>query len=541
MVRTQFSKPIKRLRADSAGEYKSGGLKEFLASQGTLLELSCTDTPQQNGVAERKHRHIMETTRALLLSSLVPKRFWGEAVLTSVYVINRIPSSIIGGISPFERLYNSSPNYSELRIFGSTCFVSLPKVERDQLSQKTAICVFLGYGIGQKGSTLSEQVVPEETCPTADSTASNSAPTAPNSSESIVPKLRRSTRERIPSKRYLDFHCFLSTILSVYEPKSYHEACLDPLWQAAMKEELNALEKTHTWDLVELPVGKSVVDCKWVYKVKTKSDGSVERYKARLVAKGFTQEYGIDYEETFAPVARMTSVRTLIAVASIRGWDMSQMDVKNAFLNGDLHEEVYMKPPPGLSCQTNQVCKLRRALYGLKQAPRAWFEKFSSTMLDSGFVQSAHDSTLFIRQSSRGIVLLLLYVDDMVITGDDDLGIKDIKNHLSRTFEMKDLGPLRYFLGIEVNSSSHGYVLSQVKYASDHISKAGLSDNKIVDTPIEMNVKLKATDGGLLTNATLYRQLVGSLIYLTVTRLDISHAVQVVSQFMTAPRTIHFC
>ena len=259
-----------------------------------------------------------------------------------------------------------------------------------------------------------------------------------------------------------------------------------------------------------------------------------------MVAKGFTQEYGIDYEETFAPVARMTSIRTLIVVASIRGWQLSQMDVKNAFLNGDLHEEVYMKPPPGLPCQPHQVCKLRRALYGLKQAPRAWFEKFSSAVLSFGFQQSSHDSALFIRQSSQGLVLLLLYVDDMIIIGSDTIGIHDIKTHLGTCFEMKDLGPLRYFLGIEVNSSSSGYSLSQVKYASDLISRAGLIDNKAVDTPLELNVKLRSTDGELVSNPTLYRQLVGGLIYLTITRPDISYVIHVVSQFMTSPRTVHF-
>ena len=163
-----------------------------------------------------------------------------------------------------------------------------------------------------------------------------------------------------------------------------------------MSEELQALEKAQTWELVTLPPGKTAVGCKWVYKIKTKSDGSIDRYKVRLVAKGFNQEYGIDYEETFAPVARLTSVRSLLAVAAIRKWELFQMDVKNAFLNGDLTEEVFMKPPPGFPHSSSQVCKLRRALYGLKQAPRAWFEKFSSTIQTLGFTSSVHDYGLFI-------------------------------------------------------------------------------------------------------------------------------------------------
>lgn len=216
------------------------------------------------------------------------------------------------------------------------------------------------------------------------------------------------------------------------------------------------------------------------------------------------------------------------------------MDVKNAFLNGDLSEEVYMQPPPGYTRPPHKVCRLRRALYGLKQAPRAWFAKFSSTIAHIGFVSSSYDSALFIRRSDAGLILLLLYVDDMIITGDDVAGIHDLQQFLSQQFEMKDLGSLGYFFWLEVSSDSDYYYLSQAKYASDLISRAGLSDCKLVDSPLETNVKLRATDGELLPDATLYRQLVGSLIYLTVTRPDLAYAVHLVSQFMAAPRSVHF-
>ena len=195
-----------------------------------------------------------------------------------------------------------------------------------------------------------------------------------------------------------------------------------------MKEELDALSKNHTWDLVTLPPRKSVVGCKWIYKIKTCSDGSIERYKARLVAKGFTQEYGIDYEETFAPVACISSVHALLAVAAANKWDIFQMDVKNAFLNGNLSEEVYMQPPPGLSVESNKVCHLRRVLYGLKQAPRAWFAKFSSIVSRLGYMASHYDSALFLRRTDKNIILLLLYVDDMIITSDDLNGIQELKD-----------------------------------------------------------------------------------------------------------------
>ena len=166
-----------------------------------------------------------------------------------------------------------------------------------------------------------------------------------------------------------------------------------------------------------------MVGCKWIYKIKTRSEGSIERYKSHLVAKGFTQEYGIDYEETFAPVARISSVRALLAVVAASIWDLFQMDVKNAFLNGDLSEEVYIQPSPGLSVESNKVCHLRRALYGLKQAPRAWFAKFSSTISRLGYMANHYDFVLFLRRTDKGIILLLLYVDDMIIIGDDLNGI----------------------------------------------------------------------------------------------------------------------
>ena len=237
-----------------------------------------------------------------------------------------------------------------------------------------------------------------------------------------------------------------------------------------MKEELDALSKNHTWDLVTLPPGKSVVGCQQIDRTKTCSDGSIERYKACLVVKGFTQEYEIDYEENFAPVARISSVRVLLAIAAASKLDIFQMDVKNAFLNGNLSEEVYMKPPPGFSVESNKVCHLRRALYGLKQDPRAWFAKFSSTISCLGYMASHYDSALFFRRTNKDTILLLLYMDDMIITSDDLNDIQELKDFLSQHFEMKDLGHLSYFLGLEITHSTDGLYITQAKYASELLS-----------------------------------------------------------------------
>ncbi|XP_057996557.1 uncharacterized mitochondrial protein AtMg00810-like [Hevea brasiliensis] len=217
------------------------------------------------------------------------------------------------------------------------------------------------------------------------------------------------------------------------------------------------------------------------------------------------------------------------------------MDMKNAFLNGDLSEEVYMQPPPSYDHPPGKVCHLQKALYGLKQAFRAWFAKLSSTISKLGFSSSSFDSAIFIRKTYKGYTLLLLYVDDMIITGDDLQGVKEVQNFLYTQFEMKDLGRLSYFLGLEVSYDSKGYYLSQAKYAIDLLCRAGLTDNKTANTPLETNVKLSPTDGTILKDPTLYRQLVGSLIYLTATRPDIAYAVfYIVSQFMAAPCTSHF-
>ena len=209
-----------------------------------------------------------------------------------------------------------------------------------------------------------------------------------------------------------------------------------------------------------------------------------------------------------------------------------QIDVKNAFLYGDLSEEVYMKPPPSLSVDSNKVCHLRLALYGLKQAPRAWFAKFSSTIPHLGYMANHYDSALFLHRTNKGTILLLLYMDDMIITGDDLSGIQELKVFLSQQFEMKDLGHLSYFLGLEITHSTNEFYITQAKYASELLSRAGFTDSKTVDTPVELNAHLTPTGGKPLSNPSLYRRLVGSLVYLIVTRPDISYVVHQVSQYL---------
>ena len=242
-----------------------------------------------------------------------------------------------------------------------------------------------------------------------------------------------------------------------------------------MKEELLALQKKKTWELVHLPEGKKAVGCKWVFTVKQTPEGKVDRYKVRLVAKGYSQTYGIDYDETFAPVAKMGTVRTLISCAANFGWPLHQLDVKNAFLHGDLQEEVYMKISPGFANEQTfeKVCRLKMSIYGLKQSPRAWFDRFRRAVCDMGYSQCNGDHTVFYKHQGTRITILTVYVDDIVSTGDDVEEIKKLKERLGRAFEVKDLGPLRYFLGIQIARSPKVIIISQRKYVLDLLAETG--------------------------------------------------------------------
>lgn len=335
----------------------------------------------------------------------------------------------------------------------------------------------------------------------------------------------------------------MSTLDNVQVPKTVFEALEIPEWKAATLDEYQALQKNGTWELTTLPPGKRTVGCKWIFSVKQKADGSIDRYKARLVAKGYSQTYGIDYQETFAPVAKLNTICALLSIAANLDWPLYQLDVKNAFLNGDLSEEVYMAIPPGFetSLTKGKVCKLRKSIYGLRQSPRTWFEKFTKVVKRDGYIQSQADDTLFIKHFAHGkVAMLIVYVDDIVLTGNHDEEIKRLKLLLSKEFEIKDLGPLRYFLGLEVARSKQGISVSQRKYALDLLTETGMSGCRPTETPMDPNTKLKLrTEEEPAADLGRYQRLVGKLIYLTHTRPDISFAVSIVSQFLSNPSKDH--
>ncbi|RVX04589.1 Retrovirus-related Pol polyprotein from transposon RE1 [Vitis vinifera] len=329
---------------------------------------------------------------------------------------------------------------------------------------------------------------------------------------------------------------FAATRSDISEPKTYRTTLKIPHWLKAMQEEIKALIQNRTWDLVPRPPTTNIVGSKWVFKTKLKEDGTIDRYKARLVARGFSQIPGLDFGETFSPVIKHTTIRMIFSLAVTLGWKMRQLDVKNAFLHGFLKEEVFMEQPPGFINEDlpNHVCKLNRSLYGLKQAPRAWFDRLSQCLLHLGFCCGKADSSLFILRKGQSIVLLLIYVDDIIVTGNDNNIISDLINTLSSEFSLKDLGSLHYFLGLEVKYLPNGLFVSQTKYIRDLLEHTKMMECTPINTPMALKSIITSFDEQPI-DPTQYRQLVGSLQYLTFTRPDIVHAVNKACQHFQAP------
>ncbi|CAL1359109.1 unnamed protein product [Linum trigynum] len=288
---------------------------------------------------------------------------------------------------------------------------------------------------------------------------------------------------------------FALTLLTNEEPVSYAEAARDPRWHAAMNEEFSALQANDTWDITDLPGGVKPIGSKWVYKIKYKSDGALERFKARVVAKGYTQIYGIDYCDTYSLVAKITLVKMLLDVASAQKWHLHQMDVNNAFLNGELDEVVYMELPYGLRDlleYKGKVCRLKKSLYGMKQASRMWYAKLTESLLSNGFKQSLADYSIFLSTVQGHLVVLIVYVDDIVVGSASLDAVKEVKRMLMSLFKMKDLGELQYFLGMEVSRTDKGIHVCQRKYCIELLKEAGFDECKPAKTPSSVKQVLSA-------------------------------------------------
>ena len=591
MVERTSGHKVITLRTDNGGEYVSTEFTTYLKEAGINHQLTIPRNPEQNGVAERLNRTLVESVRSMLAETTLPQHFWAEALATAVYLKNRSPiASAESETTPHESLYGKKPTVHHLKVFGCVAYSHIPKEERKKLDCKAKRCVFLGYGENVKGYRLynptnrkilfSRDVIfnerkfglQEESSSTATDSPLTTEPvrledgiesscqsdhddgkeseheSEDNSPITTTSDVRRSDRNKKIPDRYGVWVNATTTGRYPVEPENFSEALTSPEkdeWRNAMNKELLSLKTNDVFDLVKLPENKKAIGCRWVFKRKIKEDGSVERYKARLVAQGFSQQPGRDYDETFCPVVRYESIRYVIAMASQMGMMLHQMDVTSAFLNGELEDEVYMKQPTGFTVKGKEqyVCKLKRSLYGLKQAPRCWNTTLDQHLKRMGFEQHSSDPCLYTSGQKDDLFIIAVYVDDLMLATRNEKKMDEVKESLAAQFQVKDLGELNYLLGVAVKQDhSNGSIwIGQPTYTSNILDRFGMMESKAVATPVSSSKLVQATDDDELVDKELYQSAIGSLQYLlTMTRLDIAFALSNVAKFNSNPTKDHW-
>ncbi|KAL1213897.1 Retrovirus-related Pol polyprotein from transposon TNT 1-94 [Cardamine amara subsp. amara] len=529
----------------------------------------------------------MEMARAMLVDQALPNTFWAEAVATSVYIQNILPSkSLEEDVTPLEIWSGRKQRVEHLRVFGCLCYVQVPIEKRRKLDDKSKRGVFIGYSSESKGYRIllldeekievSRDVIFDEEkswdwekkevkknfiLPIETESSRNQqdqgvdanidtqvedgeggdqseeeSPLGPRGFRLINELMQRSDDENEMALTHE--MCLIMT----EEPQFFDEAVNEKAWREAMEEEIRMIEKNGTWQMVKKPKDKNIISVKWIYRLKTNANGEPIKHKARLVARGFTQEYGVDYLETFAPVSRHDTIRTLLAVAAQKKWKLFQMDVKSAFLNGELQEDIYVEQPPGFirEGEEGKVLRLHKALYGLKQAPRAWYGRIDGYFVKHGFKRSINDAVLYVKKTLKEILVVSLYVDDIIITGSNLNLINKFKDDMKREFEMTDLGELSYFLGMEIIQDEDGMFLSQKKYARRLLEKFGMNECKSLSTPLTTHGKSEKGDYEEFKDVTKYRSIVGGLLYLCASRPDLMYASSYLSRYMAKPLKRHY-
>jgi transposase InsO family protein len=531
-VEKETGRSILTLRSDQGGEYLSREFINYCKSEGITHQLTMARTPQQNGVAERRNRTIIERACSMGSASQCPGFLWTELVNTATYLINISPTRSNNGNTPDQLYYQTLPRVDHLRIFGSICYLHVLKESRSKLESKTKQCIFLGYDDQSKAYRvydpihkriyISQDIIfdeqhfgfnflqtatslqpeppifleltydsedsnpaspihsssgttilpfdfdqsPVSNPPSPSPTSSplqpespvHSPPTAPIISN---PPIRYHFRERKPNTKFRDHYVFNTSKYHPnsrfpIEPRHFYEATQHPGWAAAKQKEIDSVLENDTWQLTEhvLP-GKTPIHAMWIFKAKYNPSSQIEKLKARIVAKGNEQAHGIDYLETFAPVVRWTTIRSVIALAARNSWQLQHLDVITAFLNGFLSEDIYMIIPPGFP-HAGQTCKLIRALYGLRQASRAWYTRIDSFLQTLGLSHSKEDPNLYFFHKNGKHTIILLYVDDIIITGNDTQNINYLKRHMMTTFRMTDLGNASCYLVVEIQQAPEG-------------------------------------------------------------------------------------
>lgn len=589
LVARQTSNRIKVLRTDNGTEYTSHEFRKFLQCKGIVHETSSPYLHEQNGCVERELRTLVNCARSMLIANDVPQYLWTEAVKTASYVVNRTVSTRSDGITPYEAWFGRKPEIDHLRVFGSEAFLHLPKEKHtSKFSARSKKLIMVGYDGESKNYRLydsstkrihvSSDVIFNENANGFDKKVNSpvntfslrfenmcefetekeddedeqqirQVETLPDNedtdfiaseNERDAPRLR--DRDLLRKPAYLENYALLTESV----PLTYDIAVSCPeakYWSEAMKEEMSALQKNSTWTLVDLPKGRHPIGNKWVYTLKTDKDGNITKYKARLVAKGFTQREGIDYSDTFAPVVRYESIRVLLALAAKNDLEMAKFDVKTAFLNGDIEEDLYMIQPQGFVSEEHPdlVCRLKRSLYGLKQSPRCWNSKFVNFLRSFNFEPIQSDNCVFIGNDDQEKVYLGLYVDDGLLLSKSQKAIDKVLENLQSKFEVT-VENTGHFVGMEIerNRQKKQVTISQTAYINKILKKFHMEEAKNSAIPAEPGLHLsgnkKATTDEFQdkVNQIPYREAVGSLLFLArVSRPDIEYAVNRASQFLT--------
>jgi len=595
------------LRTDRGGEYNSRAFQDFCVDNGIKRQLTAAYTPQQNGIAERKNRSIMNMVRCMLFGMKVPLRFWPEATQYIVHILNRSPMAILGEVTPSEAWSKHKPSVEHLRVFGCLAYAMIPYEKRTKLEEKSVKCVMFGvskeskayrlYDPTTKKIIISKDVrfdeekmwnweekpdddevlkdiaeIEEETEAVGTEAVGREEPLETRGEEEEVVEADQTGEQVVTNEEtravgsnragrniqrptwMKDYVCeglsmiieegeaeLMALFIGEDDPEKFEEAIKEEKWRKAMEAEIKSINDNNTWELVDLSDGAKVIGVKWIFKTKFNEKGDIDKFKARLVAKGFHQTHGIDFHEVFAPVARWDTIRLILGLAAQQGWVVQQLDVKSAFLHGDLNEDVYVEQPKGFECREEEgkVYKLNKALYGLRQAPRAWYSRIEGYFVKEGFQKCYCEHTLFVKTEKEGILIISLYVDDLIYTSNSGELLKRFKASMENEFAMTDLGQMKYFLGVEVIQDDHGIFISQKKYAEDILKKFGMEECNAVRNPMVPGNKLTKDGDRTSIDPTSFKQLVGSLRYLTATRPDLIYSVNLVSRYMEKPGESH--
>ena len=446
---------VKELLSDNGLEFDNEKVRKILWQHGVKQRLITPYTPQQNGCAERDNRTLVEAARVMLYAhSNLPKRLWAELVNTAAYIINRTGVSAVEGKSPFELWFGKKPSIKHLKVIGTTCYAHIP--ER-------------GKSLIRKLSSVYYEILKE----------------LKNSETSISSKRELRDRSLIKQPAILEDYVLNAEefINDEVEPHSFSEAIRGDSrehWIRAMQNEITSLKKNQTWNLEKLLRGRKAIPCKWIFKIKRNPDGSISKYKARLVAKGFNQKEGIDFSETFSPVSRLSTVRSVLSVAARDKLFLLQFDVSAAFLYGDLEEDIYMILPEGCDDGSGRVCHLKRSLYGLKQAPRCWNKKCNDFLTKEGFKSGFADPCLYIRNRNGRKLILVLYVDDGLITSSNKEDVEQFLTDLKKSFQIS-CSEAKFYLGLEIAQEKDGIKITQKGYI-EKILKFNMENANPVDT-----------------------------------------------------------